>query len=94
MNKNKQTSLNINKYSSIYYRYLQYRHLFLFLTVGILIPFQEAKTEELHLKCTGNFEINRGELIKPDWELSYITEFNNLFITHDFLECLAKKLIT
>lgn len=38
----------------------------------------------------GIFQKNQEVL----WELSYITEFNNLFITHDFLECLAKKLIT
>ena len=38
----------------------------------------------------GIFQKNQEAL----WELSYITEFNNLFLTHDFLECLAKKLIT
>jgi len=38
----------------------------------------------------GIFQKNQEAL----WELSYISEFNNLFLTHDFLECLAKKLIT
>tara|TARA_Y100000766_G_C18776458_1_gene541033 strand:- start:528 stop:827 length:300 start_codon:yes stop_codon:yes gene_type:complete len=27
----------------------------------------------MFLKCIGNYEINRGALIKPDWETSYIT---------------------
>tara|TARA_B100000965_G_C19555552_1_gene742008 strand:- start:574 stop:912 length:339 start_codon:yes stop_codon:yes gene_type:complete len=38
-----------------------------------LIPIQTTKSDELFLKCTGKFEINRGELIKPDWETSYLT---------------------
>ena len=38
----------------------------------------------------GIFQKNQEAL----WELSYISEFINLFLTHDFLECLAKKLIT
>tara|TARA_B100000579_G_scaffold424750_1_gene429585 strand:+ start:379 stop:735 length:357 start_codon:yes stop_codon:yes gene_type:complete len=39
----------------------------------LLLPFQQTKSEELFLKCTGKYEINRGALIKPDWETSYIT---------------------
>ena len=38
----------------------------------------------------GIFQKNQEAL----WELSYISELNDLFHTHDFLECLAKKLIT
>ncbi len=37
-----------------------------------MIPIQSTKSHELFLKCTGKFEINRGELIKPDWETSYL----------------------
>ncbi len=37
----------------------------------IFFPIQFVKAEEVNLKCTANFEINRGELIKPDWEISY-----------------------
>ena len=36
-------------------------------------PMQNAKSEEIHLICVGNFEINRGPLIKPDWQRSYLT---------------------
>tara|TARA_B100000965_G_scaffold277957_1_gene235769 strand:+ start:4620 stop:4976 length:357 start_codon:yes stop_codon:yes gene_type:complete len=45
----------------------------IFLTGIILLPIQQAESEEIFLKCTGKFEINRGELIKPDWETSYLT---------------------
>tara|TARA_Y100001968_G_scaffold319292_1_gene350604 strand:- start:624 stop:962 length:339 start_codon:yes stop_codon:yes gene_type:complete len=38
----------------------------------ILLPIQLVKTEEIYLKCTGKFEINRGALIKPEWEISYL----------------------
>ena len=34
---------------------------------------QQTKSEELFLKCIGKYEINRGALIKPDWETSYLT---------------------
>ena len=47
------------------------RFLFLFLSGIIFFPIQVAKSDEVNLKCTGKFEINRGELIKPDWEISY-----------------------
>tara|TARA_Y100001968_G_scaffold226082_1_gene208869 strand:- start:2019 stop:2369 length:351 start_codon:yes stop_codon:yes gene_type:complete len=39
----------------------------------LLLPLQQTRSEELFLKCTGKYEINRGALIKPDWETSYIT---------------------
>jgi len=49
-------------------------HLILVFLSGILlIPIQQTKSEEIFLKCTGKFEINRGELIKPDWETSFLT---------------------
>ena len=47
--------------------------ILIFLTGVSLIPIQTTKSDELFLKCTGKFEINRGELIKPDWETSYFT---------------------
>ena len=37
-----------------------------------LLSFQQAKSEEIFLECTGTYEINRGPLIKPDWETSYL----------------------
>ena len=38
-----------------------------------IIPIEPARSEVIHLKCTGKFEINRGELIKPDWETSNLS---------------------
>ena len=43
------------------------------LSVLLLVPLQQNKSEELFLKCVGKYEINRGALIKPDWETSYLT---------------------
>jgi len=46
----------------------------LILLLGLLIlPLQKTRSEELFLKCIGKYEINRGALIKPDWETSYLT---------------------
>ena len=49
------------------------RFILILLSGLLLLPFQQTKSEELFLKCTGKYEINRGALIKPDWETSYIT---------------------
>ena len=46
--------------------------LFLFALI-VFLPLQKAKSEEIHLVCVGNFEIDRGPLIKPDWQISYLT---------------------
>ena len=49
-------------------------HLNLVLLSGLLlVPLQKTRTEEIFLKCVGTYEINRGALIKPDWETSYLT---------------------
>ena len=53
------------------YEFLSFRMIFLLLL--LFVPNQEAKSEKLFLKCIGKYEINRGELIKPDWETSYLT---------------------
>ena len=56
------TSIKLNKFRAI-----------MVLTSGLyLIPLQQAKSEEIFLECTGTYEINRGPLIKPDWETSYL----------------------
>ena len=48
--------------------------LILTLLSGVLfLPMQMTKSEEVFLKCIGKYEINRGALIKPDWETSYLT---------------------
>ena len=51
---------------------LNFLKLFLF---GLIVfsPIQKAKSEKINLTCVGKFEINRGPLIKPDWEKSYLT---------------------
>ena len=49
------------------------RLIFAFLYALIWVPAHNVKSEELHLKCTGKFELNRGELIKPDWVTSFLT---------------------
>ena len=49
-------------------------HFNLVLLAGLLlVPLQQTRSEELFLKCVGKYEINRGALIKPDWETSYLT---------------------
>ena len=50
-----------------------FRLILIFLLGLVLSPVKETASEELFLKCTGKFEINRGALIKPEWETSYIT---------------------
>ena len=49
-------------------------HFNLILLSGLLlVPLQQTRSQELFLKCVGKYEINRGALIKPDWETSYLT---------------------
>ena len=48
----------------------------------LLLPLQQTRSEEIFLKCVGKYEINRGALIKPDWETSYLTiNLNGLIST-------------
>ncbi len=70
MNTKKQTS-KIKFKNPISFSYKRMRFVLFFLSVILFIPMQLAKSDEVNLKCTGKFEINRGELIKPDWEISY-----------------------
>tara|TARA_B100000214_G_scaffold340957_1_gene287792 strand:- start:51 stop:488 length:438 start_codon:yes stop_codon:yes gene_type:complete len=49
------------------------RLILILLTGLILLPVQQSKSEEIFLKCIGKYQINRGSLIKPDWETSYLT---------------------
>ncbi len=49
-------------------------HLNVVLLSGLLlVSLQQTRSEEIFLKCVGKYEINRGALIKPDWETSYLT---------------------
>ena len=56
------TSFQINKL----------RVILILLTGSFLITFQQTRSEQIFLKCIGKYEINRGTLIKPDWETSYL----------------------
>ena len=72
MKENIQT-LCINFTNSFYSK--QLRRFFCLLVIiseVSLQPLQKAKSEEIFLKCTGKYEINRGLLIEPDWEESYL----------------------
>ena len=73
MNEKKKFSTTKFNYSNTSSQLKKFRLIFGFLTGLILIPIQLVKSEEIFLKCTGKYEINRGELIKPDWETSNLT---------------------
>ncbi len=61
----------VNWKSSIEFK--KFRLILIFLTGVLLLQVQGTKSEEIFLKCIGKFEINRGALIKPDWETTYLT---------------------
>jgi len=50
----------------------RFRFNLVLLSGLLLVPFQQIRSEEIFLKCVGKYEINRGALIKPDWETSYL----------------------
>ena len=60
-----------NSIKSIHYEKI--RFILVLLSGVLLLPLQQIRSEEMSLKCTGKFEINRGALIKPDWETTYLT---------------------
>ena len=72
MNANKQISISNRRDKRTSFRFKKVSTLIIFLSGLILLPIQLAKSEEIFLKCTGKFELNRGELITPDWETSYL----------------------
>ena len=51
----------------------KFRFILFLLSGVLLLPLQQTRSEEIFLKCIGKYEINRGALIKPDWETSYLT---------------------
>ena len=51
----------------------KFRFILILLSGVLLLPLQQTKSEELFLKCIGKYEINRGALIEPEWEMSYLT---------------------
>ena len=62
---------NFNKFKKLNY---QKSLCFTILTLSsfLIIPIQQIRSEQIFLKCIGKYEINRGALIKPDWETSYL----------------------
>tara|TARA_Y100001968_G_scaffold307740_1_gene325833 strand:+ start:412 stop:849 length:438 start_codon:yes stop_codon:yes gene_type:complete len=54
------------------YQFHKFSSVLVLLSGLYLLPFQQAKSEEIFLECIGIYEINRGPLIKPDWETSYL----------------------
>ena len=72
MTANKAISITNFYFSSNSFRIKLLKLILVFLSGVIIFPFQQAKSEEIFLKCTGKYEINKGELIKPDWETSYV----------------------
>tara|TARA_Y100001968_G_C19435578_1_gene759464 strand:- start:2024 stop:2461 length:438 start_codon:yes stop_codon:yes gene_type:complete len=73
MKKNKKIPITNFSYSSSSLLIKKFSCILLFFLELVLLPTQPAKSGEIFLECTGKYEINRGELIKPDWETSYIT---------------------
>ena len=62
----------------------KFTQLFLLLLGLFLLPLYQGKSEEIFLKCIGKYEINRGPLIKPDWETNYLkVNLSGLFSTVD-----------
>ena len=49
------------------------KFLLVVITALLFLPEQTVRSEEIHLICTGKFELNRGRLIKPDWETTYLS---------------------
>tara|TARA_Y100001968_G_scaffold301831_1_gene314525 strand:- start:1098 stop:1535 length:438 start_codon:yes stop_codon:yes gene_type:complete len=90
MNKNKQAKITNRYYSRTSSRLNRPRLILLLLTGILLLPNEKANSEEISLKCTGKFEINRGELIKPDWETSFLT-INNHGLKSRIVEKGIKK---
>ena len=50
----------------------KFRFILVLISGVLLLPLQQTRSEEIYLKCIGKYEINRGALIKPDWETSYL----------------------
>ena len=72
MNRHNKISINNIPYVSKYLMVNNFRFILIFLSGIIFIPHQLVKSDEIFLSCTARFEINRGELIKPDWETIYL----------------------
>ena len=73
MKKSIQISIpNINNIICIF-KSKKFSIIFILISGVHLLLLQQTRSEEIFLKCVGKFEINRGALIKPDWETNYLT---------------------
>jgi len=73
MNAHNQIATIVLHYSKNSFLVKKIRYILIALSSVLLLPIQQVKPEQMFLKCTGKFEINRGELIRPDWETTYLT---------------------
>ena len=84
MNKNIQILIPNFKNLINSFQYKKLWFIFALLSGVLLVPLQQTRSEVIFLKCIGKYEINRGALIKPDWETSYLTiNLNGLISTID-----------
>ncbi len=72
MNKNIRTLLPNLKNITRAIQPHKFRFIFALLSGVLLLPMKQTKSEQIFLRCIGKYEINRGALIKPDWETSYL----------------------
>ena len=73
MSSKSKNSLTSTKYRKFAYSINMLRLISSFVTGVLFLPLQQVKSEEIFLKCIGKYEINRGELIRPDWDTSFLT---------------------
>ena len=51
----------------------RFNFILVLLSGLLVVPMEKTRSDEIFLKCVGKYEINRGALIKPDWETTYLT---------------------
>ena len=73
MNKNIQSFFPLIRSLSNLFKLPAFRFIFVFISGVLFLPIQEIRSQEVFLKCIGKYEIDRGALIKPDWETSLLT---------------------
>tara|TARA_B100000700_G_scaffold327272_1_gene441338 strand:- start:1696 stop:2133 length:438 start_codon:yes stop_codon:yes gene_type:complete len=72
MNNKRQILKTYINYFQTLFHLKTFSFLLLFLLGSLFIPTKQAESKEIFLQCTGKYEVNRGALIKPDWEISFI----------------------
>ena len=69
MNTNEHFSIANPIYLKIY---KNFSFILVFLAGLMVSSIEQVQSDEIFLRCTGKYEVNRGRLIKPDWETSYL----------------------